>query len=164
MAVSYPYSFSAVTIVIQLTDTVGSYTEDTQITLNPKGFFDKNDSIRITPQAEYITGEAGAGGEDYVSVTNDETGTAVLNVGDMTPAHQILAAVANGHKQGLNVKGITMTVTRNAINADGKLLYKATYGSIQNRAPEKGYGANQTGNSYQLRFESIIHDIEGIDS
>lgn len=163
MAKSYVYSFNAVSIIVQLRDTIGNYAANTPIDLTGQGFYDKSDSIKITPQAEYITGEVSAGGEDYVSVTNDETGTATLNVGDMTPVHRFLVSVLNGHKQGLNVKGISLTVTRKAVGAAGDILYQANYGSIQNRAAEKGFGATQTGNSYQMRFESVSQDIEGVE-
>jgi hypothetical protein len=162
MAKSFVYSFKAVSIVAQLKDTIGTYTAGTPIDLTGQGFYDKSDSIKITPQAEYISGEVSAGGEDYVSVTNDETGTVTWNVGDMTPVHRFLVTVANGHKQGLNVKGISLTVTRKAVGAAGEIIYQASYGSIQNRAAEKGYGATQTGNSYQMRFEAVSQDIEEV--
>lgn len=161
MAKTYPYSFSAVDIIFKLTDAIGIYPADTSIEMTLKGFYDKNDSIRLTPQAEYITGEVAAGGEDYVSITNDEMGTSVLNLGDMTPAHQFIVTVMNGHKQGLNVQGISMTVVRRQIGGEGRITYVGTRGSIQNRAGEKGFGATQTGNSYQLRFETLSQDIEG---
>lgn len=163
MAKTYSYSFADVDIIARLKDAIGIYPADTSIELTLQGFYDKNDSVRITPQAEYITGEIGAGGEDYVSVTNDEMGTVVVNVGDMTPAHRFLTTVKNGHRQGLNVKGIYLTVSRRAVGDSGRMTYTCKLGSIQNRAPEKGFGATQTGNQLQIRFESITDDIEGVD-
>lgn len=163
MSKTYSYSFGSVDIIARLKDAIGIYPADTSIELSAKGFYDKNDSIRLTPQAEFISGEIAAGGEDYVSITNDEMGTAVLNVGDMTPAHRFLVTVMNGHKRGLNVKGIELSVSRRAVGDTGRIGYACKLGSIQNRAAEKGFGATQTGNQYQIRFESMTQDIEGVD-
>jgi len=163
MSKTYTYSFSSVDIIAKLKDAIGIYPADTSIELTAQGFYDKNDSIRLTPQAEFITGEIAAGGEDYVSITNDEMGTCVMNVGDMTPVHQFIVTVMNGHKQGLNVKGIDLTVSRRAVGDSGRIGYTCKLGSVQNRAAEKGFGATQTGNSYQLRFESMTQAIEGVD-
>jgi hypothetical protein len=157
---SSTYSFAAVTITAELADPVGAFPAGVPIDLSQAGFFDKTDNIVVEPMAEYIVDDVGPEGEMYPSVTGDQTGAVTINSADKTPLHKFLVAVLNSHRDEKNIKGITLTVRARSVGGTGELIYSANGGYFQPAAARKGLGSRQTGNSYPMRFERVLHDIE----
>ncbi|MCK4813756.1 MAG: DUF3277 family protein [Candidatus Marinimicrobia bacterium] len=157
---SSTYSFAANTITMTLKDSVGAYLSGVPIDLSLQGFWDKTDNIVIEPMTELIVDDIGPDGEMYPSITEDRSGTVTINSADKTPLHKFLVAILNGHRDEKNIKGIDLAVRSRSVGGTGELIYSAKAGYFQPAASRKGFGSRQTGNTYSLRFEEVIHNIE----
>ena len=159
---SQTYSFRNVNVflTIDIGVSIGAIPVGVPILLSEKNFYGKEGAITVTPYQNAITGDdISVDGVLLPDVSNDQSGTMVIRVGDMSGAHLLLSSLFIFHKQGLLVKKLGINVLQKPVvsgisELETSILYTGSAGSIRS-LPGKTWGSRQNGNEFMFQFEKV---------
>ena len=109
MSQTYSFRNTNVFLTIDVGISIGVIPVGIPINLSEKDFYGKEGAVTVTPYPNAISGDdISIDGVSLPDLSNDESGSMVVRVGDMSRAHFLLSTLFNFHKQGLLVRKIGM--------------------------------------------------------
>lgn len=159
---SQTYSFRNVNVflTIDVGVSIGFIPIGIPINLSEKDFYGKDGAITVTPYANAISGDdISIDGVSLPDISNDESGSMAIRVGDMSGAHFLLSSLFSFHKRGFLIRKIGINVLQKPVGLSddalgANILYSGSLGSIRS-LPGKSWGSRQNGNEFNFQFQKL---------